>query len=90
LSLSSDETKLPESSGCLSNPTKGDPTKKALIVIDIQNDYFPGGAFTLENADEACKGAVDAIEPAKRDGWLVVVSTSALRIPLFSSPIPKA
>lgn len=46
--------------------------KKALIVIDIQNDYFPGGAFTLENADEACKGAVQAIEQAKRDGWLVV------------------
>lgn len=46
--------------------------KKALIVIDIQNDYFPGGAFTLENADEACKGAVEAIEKAKRDGWLVV------------------
>src|SRR5690554_932620 len=45
---------------------------KALIVIDIQNDYFPGGAFTLENADEACKGAVEAIEQAKRDGWLVV------------------
>ena len=46
--------------------------RKALIVIDIQNDYFPGGAFTLENADEACKGAVRAIDQAKRDGWLVV------------------
>lgn len=46
--------------------------KNALIVIDIQNDYFPGGAFTLENADEACKVAVEAIEQAKRDGWLVV------------------
>lgn len=46
--------------------------KKALIVIDIQNDYFAGGAFTLENADEACQGAVEAIEQAKREGWLVV------------------
>lgn len=46
--------------------------KAALIVIDIQNDYFPGGAFTLENADSACKGAVEAIEQAKRDGWLVI------------------
>ena len=44
----------------------------ALVVIDIQNDYFPGGSFTLENADEACKVTVDAIEQAKRDGWLVV------------------
>lgn len=46
--------------------------KNALVVIDIQNDYFPGGAFTLENADAACKGAVEAIEQAKRDDWLVV------------------
>ncbi|MBF8179272.1 isochorismatase family protein [Herminiimonas contaminans] len=46
--------------------------KAALIVIDIQNDYFSGGAFTLENADGACKGAVEAIEQAKRDGWLVI------------------
>lgn len=46
--------------------------KNALLVIDIQNDYFPGGAFTLENAESACKGAVDAIEQAKRDGWMVV------------------
>lgn len=46
--------------------------KNALVVIDIQNDYFPGGLFTLENADEACKAAVDAIAQAKREGWLVV------------------
>lgn len=46
--------------------------KNALVVIDIQNDYFPGGAFTLENADAACQAAVDIIEQAKRDGWLVV------------------
>lgn len=44
----------------------------ALIVIDIQNDYFPGGVFTLENAESACKGAIEAIEQAKLDGWLVV------------------
>jgi nicotinamidase-related amidase len=46
--------------------------KNALVVIDIQNDYFPGGAFVLENADAACQAAVDTIEQAKRDGWLVV------------------
>lgn len=46
--------------------------KKALVVIDIQNDYFPGGAFALENVEEACKGAVEAIEQAKGEGWLVV------------------
>lgn len=26
----------------------------------------------MENANEACQGAVEAIEQAKRDGWLVV------------------
>src|SRR3546814_6851375 len=46
--------------------------QNALIVIDIQNDYFPDVAFTLENAESACKGAVEAIEQAKRDGWLLV------------------
>lgn len=45
---------------------------KALLVIDIQNDYFPDGAFTLENAETACKAAVEAIGQARRDGWLVI------------------
>jgi nicotinamidase-related amidase len=46
--------------------------KNALVVIDIQNDYFPGGAFTLENAETACEAAVETIEQAKRDGWFIV------------------
>jgi nicotinamidase-related amidase len=46
--------------------------KKALVVIDIQNDYFPGGKFTLENAESACQSAVKAIEQAHREGWLVI------------------
>ena len=27
--------------------------RKALLIIDIQNDYFPGGAMELEGSDEA-------------------------------------
>ncbi|MCQ4104864.1 isochorismatase family protein [Erwinia persicina] len=46
--------------------------KNALIVIDIQNDYFPGGAFPLEGADTACQAAVSAIEKARGEGWLIV------------------
>lgn len=46
--------------------------KNALIVIDIQNDYFPGGSFPLEATDIACKGAVAAIEKARNEGWLIV------------------
>jgi nicotinamidase-related amidase len=33
----------------------------ALLVIDIQNDYFPGGAMELEGADAAGMNAGDAI-----------------------------
>ena len=33
----------------------------ALLVIDIQNDYFPGGAMALEGADEAGAQAGAAI-----------------------------
>jgi nicotinamidase-related amidase len=29
----------------------------ALLIIDIQNDYFPGGAMTLEGADDAGNNA---------------------------------
>lgn len=46
--------------------------KNALIVIDIQNDYFPGGAFPLEGAEAACEAAVEAIARARENGWLVV------------------
>lgn len=27
--------------------------KNILIVIDVQNDYFPGGAWPLEGVEEA-------------------------------------
>ena len=46
--------------------------KTALIVIDIQNDYFPGGAFPLENCDKALASALDAIAQAKQAGDVVV------------------
>ncbi|GGB96145.1 hypothetical protein GCM10011352_22810 [Marinobacterium zhoushanense] len=46
--------------------------KAALLVIDIQNDYFPGGAFELENAESALRGAVEAIRQAKQEDWLVI------------------
>ena len=46
--------------------------KNALIVIDIQNDYFTGGAFPLEGAQEACEAAVATIQKARNDGWLIV------------------
>ena len=36
---------------------------KALLLIDIQNDYFPGGAWELSHVDEAAAQARLALEP---------------------------
>ncbi|WP_026395344.1 cysteine hydrolase family protein [Acetobacterium malicum] len=35
--------------------------KKALILIDIQNDYFPGGRFELNQPDAAAQNAKSAL-----------------------------
>src|SRR5215470_1658553 len=34
-------------------PTSSDAVTAALVLIDLQNDYFPGGAMELVGADEA-------------------------------------
>ncbi|MGE4504994.1 MAG: cysteine hydrolase family protein [Desulfovibrionaceae bacterium] len=44
----------------------------ALIIIDIQNDYFPGGAFELEGADAAAANAALALGLFRERGWPVV------------------
>ncbi|MBH3427477.1 cysteine hydrolase family protein [Pseudomonas alkylphenolica] len=47
-------------------------SKHALIVIDIQNDYFPGGKWTLEGADRAADNAARIIAASRNKGDLVV------------------
>lgn len=44
----------------------------ALVVIDIQNEYFPGGALPLPHADDAAGRAAAAIEAARGAGIPVV------------------
>ena len=46
--------------------------KTALIVVDIKNDYFPGGRLTLENSEQALSAALDAIAQAKQAGEVVI------------------
>ncbi|WP_201208654.1 cysteine hydrolase family protein [Klebsiella michiganensis] len=46
--------------------------KNALIVIDVQNDYFPGGAWPLEGAEEVAAEIVGAVRQAYKEGWMVV------------------
>ena len=47
-------------------------SKQALIIIDIQNDYFPGGKWTLEGADQAADNAARLLAAARAKGDLVV------------------
>lgn len=47
-------------------------SKKALVIIDIQNDYFPGGKWTLVNADVAADNAAKALAAARARGDLVI------------------
>ena len=45
---------------------------QALILVDIQNDYFPGGKWTLSGADAAADKAVAILAAAREAGDLVV------------------
>jgi nicotinamidase-related amidase len=44
----------------------------ALVIIDIQNDYFPGGAMELEGADAAGAKAGAALEKFRKNGNPVI------------------
>jgi nicotinamidase-related amidase len=45
---------------------------KALLLIDIQNDYFPGGQFPLWNTEATLAAVKRAIERARAAGVLIV------------------
>lgn len=44
----------------------------ALLVIDVQNEYFEGGAYPQANADATCQAIADQIHQAKHNGELVI------------------
>jgi len=46
--------------------------KRAVVVIDIQNDYFPSGKWPLVGIEAAADNAARVIEAARRAGDLVV------------------
>lgn len=47
-------------------------SKSALIVVDIQNDYFPGGKWPLVGVDAAADNAARIINATRDPGDLVV------------------
>lgn len=48
------------------------PVTKALLVIDLQNDYFPGGKFPLWNTDVVLQNIEQAIAKASTQGIPVI------------------
>ena len=47
-------------------------TKRALIVADIQNDYFPNGKWPLSGVETAADNAARVIAAAREAGDLIV------------------
>src|SRR6478735_1148085 len=46
--------------------------KRALVLIDIQNDYFPGGKWALAGIEPAADNAARVLAAARAAGDLVV------------------
>jgi nicotinamidase-related amidase len=44
----------------------------ALLLVDIQNDYFPGGRMELVGSVEAGRKAAEVLEAFRASGWPVV------------------
>lgn len=63
--------------------------KKALIVIDIQNDYFANGKFPLWNAENTLNNVEKAIEKANDNNIPVILiqHTAGSSSPFFNEGI---
>ena len=46
--------------------------KKAVVVVDVQNDYFPGGLYTLDGIAEAAENVAKIINAARGRGDRVI------------------
>jgi nicotinamidase/pyrazinamidase len=49
-------------------------TKNALIVVDVQNDFCPGGALVVEKGDQIIPRLNILIKYARMSDWIVVAS----------------
>lgn len=57
-------------------------TKKALLIIDIQNDYFKNGKKALDNALSAGTNAALLLEHYRRNQWPVIHIQHIMKQPL--------
>lgn len=63
---------------------------RALVVIDVQNDYFPGGVLPLHAPEEAEARIIHAIGEARQAGDRIVLirHVSPLETGLFAANSP--
>lgn len=47
-------------------------SKRALVIVDIQNDYFPGGAWELSGMEAAADNAAKLLAGARAGGDLII------------------
>ena len=66
--------------------------KKALLVIDLQNDYFPGGKFPLWNTEVVLQSIEQAIAKANAQGIPVIYIQHVAKgvAPFFNEGTPGA
>ncbi|HBP40666.1 MAG TPA: cysteine hydrolase [Halomonas sp.] len=67
-------------------------SKRAIIVVDIQNEYFPGGKLLLQGIEEAAANAAKVIEHARSAKDLVVYfqhESADPEIPFFTPGTPE-
>jgi nicotinamidase-related amidase len=51
---------------------KTEDNKTALIIIDIQNDYFPGGTMELASADDTAAKAANVLSYFRKEEMPVI------------------
>jgi len=54
------------------NAQKQKMENTALLIIDVQNDYFPGGKMTLENAEQAAEKTKRILEYFRKNNLPVI------------------
>lgn len=67
-------------------------SNRAIIVVDIQNEYFPGGKLQLEGIEKAAANAARVIEHARSAKDLVIYvqhESADPAIPFFTPGTPE-
>lgn len=47
-------------------------SRRAIVVVDLQNDYWPSGKWPLAGIEEAAANAADVIGKARSEGDLII------------------